>query len=777
MIEIPDEEGEVIEIPDEEGEIIEIPDEEGEIIEIPDEEGEILEISDPEETSSSGAAGDGEEGEPIFPYDELTVGTTTPFEGNFFTSLWGNAVSDLDVRTLIHGHNLVEWRADEGAFGIDPSVVSGITVTESPAGDHTYTLQICDDLFYSDGTPITAADYAFSLLLTMSPEIEALGGEVRQADYLLGYGAYRSGKVPYLSGVRLLGERLFSITVNREYLPFFYEVGLLNVNPYPIHVIAPGCRVADEGQGVYITNIDPEILEPLFTEELLRETLLSEETGYLSHPSVTSGPYRLLSFDGETAEFEINPYYKGNSGGSHPSIEKLHFTQAENETMIEELAKGNFGLLNKGVEAKALQKGMKLVSSGKTFGVSNYTRNGLSLISFCLEKETVADPAVRKAIALAFDKDAFVRDYVGNFGLRVDGYYGMGQWMVQLVNGTLAYPLDPPEDETDETAEAEYEELLEKWEELSLDEVPRYDFDQEAAVQRLVEAGYVWNLEGGKFDPEKDEVRCKKVPIRSLEEGVELLPLELTLCYPEGNRAGEIFEKTLQEPLKEIGVSLTLTGIPMEELLKEYYRQQERDCDMIYLATNFDVVFDPSETFRYEEYRLDLASEEFFPAGTYVYYDGEERDGAFVVPEEGLTGKELAVILEPDLLPEESLLVFVPSPLNPGAIFDEELYRLSVELRRTEPGELLEYMEKWVELQERFGEILPAIPVYSNVYFDFYPRILHNYQVSETVTWGQAIIGAYLGDPGEKKDEERERQEALEESYPEALEESGQEAP
>ena len=96
-------------------------------------------------------------------YNELTVGCTTPFSGSFFTKMWGTVVSDLDVQGLIHGYNLVEWRSDEGVFRVDPSVVSGITVTQNADGDRTYSLTIYDDLSYNDGTPITAADYGFAM--------------------------------------------------------------------------------------------------------------------------------------------------------------------------------------------------------------------------------------------------------------------------------------------------------------------------------------------------------------------------------------------------------------------------------------------------------------------------------------------------------------------------------------------------------------------------------------------------------------------------------------
>ena len=55
------------------------------------------------------------------------------------------------------------------------------------------------------------------------------------------------------------------------------------------------------------------------------------------------------------------------------------------------------------------------------------------------------------------------------------------------------------------------------------------------------------------------------------------------------------------------------------------------------------------------------------------------------------------------------------------------------------------------------------IPVYSNVYFDFYPRTLQNYNIAEHVTWGQAIIESRLGDPALEEETEEPAEEMTEE--------------
>ena len=122
-----------------------------------------------------------------YDYDEMTVAVTTPLTGNFFTNLWGNGSSDLDVRNMIHGYNLVEWNTEQGVFVPDDSVVSGVTVQAEENGDVTFIVALYRDLFYSDGTQITAWDYAFSFLLTMSPEMAELGGAVHTPEYIAGY--------------------------------------------------------------------------------------------------------------------------------------------------------------------------------------------------------------------------------------------------------------------------------------------------------------------------------------------------------------------------------------------------------------------------------------------------------------------------------------------------------------------------------------------------------------------------------------------------------------
>jgi hypothetical protein len=64
-------------------------------------------------------------------------------------------------------------------------------------------------------------------------------------------------------------------------------------------------------------------------------------------------------------------------------------------------------------------------------------------------------------------------------------------------------------------------------------------------------------------------------------------------------------------------------------------------------------------------------------------------------------------------------------------------------------------VERWIAFQERYNEVLPTIPIYSNIYFDFFTEMLQNYHITAHVTWSQAILDAYFGlEPEEPEEEE-----------------------
>ena len=106
----------------------------------------------------------------------------------------------------------------------------------------------------------------------MSPEIEQIGGKIYRAEHLMGYKDYINtrrkiiageelatgpeGDVDYLSGVTVLSDHQIRFFLGADFLPYFFELGLLMTVPYPIDVIAPGCKVVSG-------YVDPETGDPL----------------------------------------------------------------------------------------------------------------------------------------------------------------------------------------------------------------------------------------------------------------------------------------------------------------------------------------------------------------------------------------------------------------------------------------------------------------------------------------------------------------------------------
>ena len=667
---------------------------------------------------------------PVFDPDELIVGHPTITKGDFFTEMFGNDTADIDVRALIHGYNLVNWDQNQGVYLFDPSVVTDTQLVIDEVGNHTYYMILADDLCWSDGTPITAWDYAFSLLLLMAPEIEQIGGKIYRCEHILGYWDYMAGETQALSGVQVLSDRQLAITLDHNFLPYFFETGLLLCAPYPISVIAPGCKVyANDNGEVYIGNEDTSVADPIFTAELLRRTILDPETGYNSHPALTCGPYKLTAYDGVTCHFELNPYFKGawyhNSlpGGDMagkyrtvtyvnsqmqtvtynlviPTIEKIAFTVADYDTMVEDFAEGRLHLVNKTVYADVIDEMLANSNTVET----HYPRIGLSFLTFTFDWPTVHDKEVRQAIAWCMDRDQLTRDYCKNYGVRVDGYYGIEQWEYLLVTHQIEYPINFVGDELHETDdwkkfhhvfvvdEKEYKEAVAAWQLLTIETLTQYKVDLKRANTLLDDAGWTLNAAGGTYNPDVDDVRCKMV------DG-ELVALDLKMMYPEGNHFVDTLQENFIDNLNACGIKLTLVPEPMETLLASYYREAERTTDMIYLATNFHVIVDPSIT-----YSTDRSANHQMWNNTYSD--------------------------------------------------DEDLYWRAVNMRKTDPKDIYDYVAKWVAFQERYNEVLPTIPVYSNIYYDFHVPELQNYNIVGHVTWTQAILEAYWAKPGNETPEE-----------------------
>lgn len=600
---------------------------------------------------------------------QLVVGNTTRVSGDFFTSQFGNNTSDIDVRAMIHGYSLVVWR-DQLTFAEDPQVVAGIRKSFA-GGDTVYTVTLRPDLTWNDGTPITAADYVFSVLLMSSPEFASLGADTGMWSHIVGYDDYAGGLRTDLEGVRLVDDLTLSIRVKGAYEPYFYELSYLAINPYPISVLAPGCCVTQTRGGAAIMDAEDPAQRTVFTEALLAETVLGD-AGYLHQPTLTCGPYNLTGYDAAsgTVTFAKNPCYKGNHEGVKPWIDTVTLVCAAQDTMIDDMLDGRIDLLNKVVSGEAIMDGRTRLTDG--FRARNYVRMGYGFLTFSCEQGPQQSTAVRQAVACCLDAEDYTRTFLKGLGYPVYGYYGLGQWMLSAINGNIRPTNLAPEDE-------------EAWAALSLDGLDPYAFDLNRAERLLVSDGWTLNKKGTDFRKGEDTVRYKDV------DGT-LVPLRFTFALCENNAGAAQAADMLSENLPKIGAELIVKEVTFEEVLADHYRADSvRRYDMSFMATNFVSTFDPYMTLT----------------------GGTDADGA----------------------------------MNTSGLMDEELLQLAWELHITEPMDLVGYMHRWIAFQQRYNELLPTLPIYSNVYFDFHTDRLQNYYINTYTGWPSAILYAYLDDP------------------------------
>lgn len=455
--------------------------------------------------------------------NQLIIGSTTDVNADFMSG-WTNVAVNSYIKTLMSGYETVSYTAD-GTFQQNMTALANeIETTDNSDGSKTFTITINEDLVYNDGTAITAKDYVFGTLFAASPEFGELDASNFSGSHLVGFDEFNNGETKTFSGVRLLGDYTFSLTVKAEELPYYYDIYYASAGPSAMHVLAPGVEVFDDGDGVTLSEE--------FTTELLQETVLNAETGARYNPTVTSGPYQFVSYDSSTyqAVIEINPNFAGTWDGTTPSIQTLIFKSVVNATQFDELASGSVDLIAGVSGGDSINTGLDLVDSGKV-DYSTYARNGYGKITFACNFGPTADPLVRQAIAYTLDREEFTKQYTSGFGQLTHGYYSYASWEYQ-----------DNADAINEQFEI-YTKNLEKSEEL------------------LVEAGWTLNANGEEYVKGTDSLRYKMI------DGT-LTPLEIEWANTPDNPVSDLIAQMLPDAFAEVGMKLNATTLEFAVLLE-----------------------------------------------------------------------------------------------------------------------------------------------------------------------------------------------------------------
>lgn len=510
------------------------------------------EASQASEESSDLSSGE----RPTEPTGQMVIGSITQVINEFYDTGFSTSETNYNMYDLIHGGYDTVVFSKEGEFQYNDTVVASHEETENEDGTKTYTVTINDGLVWSDGTPITAKDYVFAVLLENSDEMAGVDGYPCNSGYTyVGYDEWLDGSADAFAGVHLVDDMTFSLTVKAEELPYHYDITYALVRPRPLHVIAPECDVEDTENGATITGD--------FTTELLQETINNVETGYRYNPKVTCGPYLFDNFDeaSQQATLKANPEFVGDYRGVKPSIETLVIKTVSSDTMMNELESGSVDLLYGCSGGDTINAGLDLVEEGKAADAT-YMRNGYGKIQFDCSVFPTDSQNVRQAIAYCLDRNEFARQYTGGYGSVVHSFYGLAQW--------------------------EYQDSVE-WINENLN---TYEMNVDAAKELLEADG--WNLNADGTPYSGTGTRYKDV------DG-ELKPLVITWCNSEGNPVSELLATMLPETMAEAGMELQATTTDFATLQNGILHAGDTMYNMYNLATGFATANSPWYYFSSDE--------------------------------------------------------------------------------------------------------------------------------------------------------------------------------
>lgn len=594
--------------------------------------------------------------------NRIIYGSTTGISGDLGNAWWTNNADDATLRGLIDDYEVVV--SDQGgAFVINETVCGGIETTDNEDGSKTFTVKINEGLTYNNGEPITAADYVAYALIQYSPA--ALEASVQATpDKIVGAADYQSGATSYLSGVRLLDEYTYSVTISADYVPYYYELTYASFSPlYLPQYASADLTVKDDGQGAYLDG------GSLVASEI-------DASRWVYEGRVSAGPYQVVSVDtgANEAVLEMNPNYAGNFEGQKPSIEQVVMVKSVTETEFDALKTGSIDLLNQLSDGNEINTALDLVEEGG-YEVSAFERNGYGQLTFQCDFGPTQFEAVRHAVAYLLDRNDFANQFCQGHGSVVQGPYGLSMWMYK------------------------------DSEELFASELDTYAYDPAKAVELLEADGWVLDENG---NPYESGTRYKEVtaeeagdyPLNvTLADGRILMPLHIMWASSEDNPVSELLAVMLTngQQTADAGMIIEQTTMTFDELLLYMYRDATQGdkygvpiYGMYNLATNFYANYDQSYTFT----------------------------------------------SDPDM---------VALGYNTNYLFDDTLDQLSMDMvYGVEAGDDETYLKMWQDFIIRWNELLPNLPLYSNVYYTIYPEWLEGFEQNSLWGFEDAILYASI---------------------------------
>ncbi len=375
----------------------------------------------------------------------VILGSNTELSGTFRNAAFGKSAAgaaDLAIEGLTSGYATVVTDEKGSYRWADSHILAAHAEQKNADGTRTFTMQISPDLVFSDGSPIRAENYLISLLVGSSKVMAAAGGGEAAGLTLVGYEAFNEyagegQEVPF-SGVRLLDEYTFSVTVKQEYADYFYAVSYGGFSPVPTALYGGRYALKDDGEGVYLEKDFYRRSEKngVFSYEMADE--IKKNLSNLNASDFPyAGPYYVENYDRATrvATLKRNDKYKGDHRGL-PSIDRISYVKIIAETQLDQLRQGRVDVLASITGGEETRAALALVD-GVRFKETHYDRAGYGKLAFRCDFGPTQFAEVRRAVICTIDRDEFAQTFTGGYGGVVHAPYHVGSAAYHAVKDRL----------------------------------------------------------------------------------------------------------------------------------------------------------------------------------------------------------------------------------------------------------------------------------------------------------------------------------------------------
>ena len=656
------------------------------------------------------------------------LGSSTELSGDFRWPGFGGSsagASDQDINRLTAGYSTMETNQG-GAYVWNETVVKSHSETENEDGTYTVTIELNEGLTFSDGTPVTAANYVAGVLSFSTQVSVGAGHSGKSGQYFVGYndfyaytGEEGTGSKVF-TGVRMLDDYSFSLTVSSDFYPYYFAYTYSAVSPdYLGLVLGEGVEVKDDGEGCYLSD---SFYEKNGDEYVKAAEIAANRYDVTKYPF--SGAYVISNWDASTKEctMTINPEFKGNFEGQTPSIKTIVYVKIIEETQLDQLKTGGVDVLS-GITGGDSTKAALEVVDGENFAEVHYQRAGYGKIEFECDFGPTMFPEVRQAIAYLLNRTEFCQAFTGGYGVVVDGPYSPDFDMWRAVEDDI--------------------ELID------------YTCSPDNAKKVLEDGGWIYNSKGEPFVEGAggvDSVRYKKLTAEEANaldiygndagnktfksvantdnityETVEIngeyyMPLAINWFGSTPNPVTDLLSTTLanSSDLASVGMVIRATAGDFTTLLGNIYRDPSMGYagtpiyGMLNLATGWNnAVYDYSFNWSSDPSWADYSSNKV----------KDPYDAAFPYDQAA------------EKLTYEEAMAASDGKLGMDYLSMAMVYNATT---------VDEYNQWWMAYIERWNQLLPDIPLYSNYYYDVYNANIENFVTSPFFGPANAILYANI---------------------------------